>query len=365
MQTLSLFLPRIGVTQDNSSQNIINGKPYKASDYSINLHVLYESTTCNNLENTSALIDCGSNGGIAGNDVCVISFHPDMHANVGNIGNIKQFTNLPLATAGGVVASSIGPVVIVLPFYTYTGQDTTIICLNQLEYHGNNDDDRCKANNGKQSITTASGIEIPLPIQNGLAHLPIRAFSDEELSKFPTIMLASDTIPWNPSVLDDEYSTTVPMLSNDQDTNSITGIEWSFDIWGDIPDYEGDPNEEFIVFSPPDVKTTIPIVNFPSFVFTSDQCTTSFENNGELDLDNYPDGKAFKNHEDFLYHLSYSFELPAQDYGTTYYMVIPEEPTVLLPPPEPPPLTFVSFTTITTQWGDSYQEWGESNSTHC
>ena len=36
-------------TQDNSSQTIVNGKPYKASDYSINLHqVLYEYTTCNN-----------------------------------------------------------------------------------------------------------------------------------------------------------------------------------------------------------------------------------------------------------------------------------------------------------------------------
>ena len=73
-------------TQENSSQIIINRKPYKASDYSINLHEV--------LCNTSALIDCGSNGGIAGNDICVISFHPDMHANVGNIGNTNQFTNV-------------------------------------------------------------------------------------------------------------------------------------------------------------------------------------------------------------------------------------------------------------------------------
>ena len=65
-----------------------------------------------------------------------------MHANVGNIGNTKQFTNLPLATVGGVVATSIGLAIIVLPFYAYTGQDTTIICPNKLEYYGNNVDDR-------------------------------------------------------------------------------------------------------------------------------------------------------------------------------------------------------------------------------
>ena len=85
------------------------------------------------MEYTFALIDCGSNGGIAGNDVRIISFHPDMHANVGNIGNTNQFTNLPLATVGGVIPTSIGLAIIVLPFYVYTGQDTTIICPNQLD----------------------------------------------------------------------------------------------------------------------------------------------------------------------------------------------------------------------------------------
>ena len=66
-------------TTDNSSQIIINHKPYKASYYSIILHkIVYDYTTCNSIENLSALIDCGSNGGISGNDVCVICFHPDI-----------------------------------------------------------------------------------------------------------------------------------------------------------------------------------------------------------------------------------------------------------------------------------------------
>ena len=173
-------------------------------------------------------------------------------------------------------------------------------------------------------------------------------------------MLASDTIPWNPSVLDDEYSTTATMLPNDQDNNPKTGIEWSFNIWEDIPDYEGDPDEDTIVFSLPDVKTTIPIV---STAKTLD--TTNSDTNGEFNLDFYPDGKFSKNNDDLQCKFAYSFELPVQDHGTTYDMVIPEEPPVLLPPPEPPPLTIVSLTSITTKWGDSYQEWRKCNSTYC
>ena len=93
--------------------------------------------------------------------------------------------------------------------------------------------------------------------------------------------------------------------------------------------------------------------------------TNTSEANNKFDLDFYPDGKIFKNKDNFQCKFTYSFELPVQDHGTTYDMVIPKEPPILLPPPEPPPLTFVSLTTITTIWGGNYQEWKESNSTHC
>ena len=43
-----------------------------------------------------SVIDCGCNGDIAGKNDRVISFHPDMHANIGNIGNTQQLTNLGL-----------------------------------------------------------------------------------------------------------------------------------------------------------------------------------------------------------------------------------------------------------------------------
>ena len=201
--------------------------------------------------------------------------------------------------------------------------------------------------------------------------------------------------------MDNIDSPVVPILANNVNmydcatykTNTQESLHWSFDLWGenidvptvesetdhtiddkteliifdileDIPD-DCDPSENTIFLPLSNVETTIPIVDTPSFVFASDQCITNSETNGELDFKHYSEGKVFKNHEDFLCQLSYSFELPIQDHRTTYYMVIPEEPPVLLPPPEPPPLTSVSLTSIPTKWGDSYQEWGESNPTHC
>ena len=123
--------------------------------------------------------------------------------------------------------------------------------------------------------------------------------------------------------------------------------------------YEGDLKEDIIVFTPPDVETKISIVNTPKQLDTiSNLSNIASETNGELDMDNYPDDEIFQNHKDFLCHLSYSFELSAQVNIIIYSLSIAEELPVFLPPPQPPPLTFVSLTTITTKWGESYQEWG-------
>ena len=83
------------------------------------------------------------------------------------------------------------------------------------------------------------------------------------------------------------------MLSDDQDSSSITGFDWSFDIWGDIPDYEGDSNDNIVLFSYPDA------VNIPKFFCSPfSQSTGTSETNSEPDPDEYPDEKIFKDNED-------------------------------------------------------------------
>ena len=89
------------------------------------------------------------------------------------------------------------------------------------------------------------------------------------------------------------------MMSNDQDNKLTTGIEWSFDIWGEIPDNKGNPNKHVVYFSPHNIETTMPTIDAPkSLKPTADLCTTSFETNNELDLDDNPDRNIFKNQEE-------------------------------------------------------------------
>ena len=96
------------------------------------------------------------------------------------------------------------------------------------------------------------------------------------------------------------------MLSNDQDNNPATEIQWSFDIWGEFPDYEGDPNEDMVFFSSPDIETTMPTIDAPKlFNLISDHCTTNSKTDSELGLDIYPNGKIFKNTKEFPCQLSY------------------------------------------------------------
>ena len=67
-------------------------------------------------------MDCGSNGGIAGGDVPILHMHPNLKVNFEGIIR-HQLMDIPLATVGGIVTTSVGPAIVILPFYAYTGKD--------------------------------------------------------------------------------------------------------------------------------------------------------------------------------------------------------------------------------------------------
>ena len=74
------------------------------------------------------LLDRGSNRGVAGGDVHVMYMHPHMKVNIEGIDR-HQITDIPLSSVGGVIDSSVRPVIIVLPFYA------TIMYPKQFEYY--------------------------------------------------------------------------------------------------------------------------------------------------------------------------------------------------------------------------------------
>jgi hypothetical protein len=86
-----------------------------------------------------ALIDRGANGGLVGNDVRIMRT-TDREVGVSGIGN-HQMTNLRIVTAGGVVSTQCGELLLVMHQYAHVPQGKTIHSAIQLESFGHKVDD--------------------------------------------------------------------------------------------------------------------------------------------------------------------------------------------------------------------------------
>ena len=152
-----------------------------------------------------SLVDRGANGGVAGDDVCVIE-ETGRRVDIEGIDQ-HQVNNIPICTVGGVVTTSDGEQVIaVLGEYAWVGKGPSIHSSGQLEHHGNYVCDKSYAIGGKQMIRTTCGRIIPLAFQNGLPRLPIRTFTKDELETLPQVILTMSGKPWDPTVLDTSRS---------------------------------------------------------------------------------------------------------------------------------------------------------------
>ena len=147
-----------------------------------------------------ALVDRGANGGLVGNDVR-ITCTTDREVDVSGIDN-HQMTNLRIVTAGGVVSTQRGEVLLVMHQYAHVPQGKTIHSAIQLESFGHKVDDRSlKLKQGSQTITTLDGYVIPMNFINGLPYMPIRPYTDTEWTTLPHAILTSD-VDWDPSIID-------------------------------------------------------------------------------------------------------------------------------------------------------------------
>jgi hypothetical protein len=112
---------------------------------------VYHVSTNNHSEATDALIDQGSNGGIAGNDCRVIEVNdqPHRYVNVEGIdGHVMERRRL--VTAGVVTHSNCGPVILIMHQYAHSGKGHSIHSSPQLEWNGLDVDDKSARVSGKQ-----------------------------------------------------------------------------------------------------------------------------------------------------------------------------------------------------------------------
>jgi hypothetical protein len=75
----------------------------------------------------------------------------------------------------------------------------------QFEWYKNDVNDKSiLVPGGLQRIQTLDGYIILLSVQDGLTHLNIRPYTDQEFETLPHVILTSE-LEWDPSVLDHEF----------------------------------------------------------------------------------------------------------------------------------------------------------------
>jgi hypothetical protein len=168
--------------KDNAYQLTIGGEPYNTRKTKVHQSV-YRISAHEHTISKLPLVDRGSNGMVFGSDVTVFYTHPHQKVCIEGIDS-HRINDVLLAHAAGVVTSSIGDIVIILPWGEKHVSGATIMCPAQMEYFGHKVDKQSRIVNGNQCITTTNGVVIPINIVNGLPRLPIRPCTDHSLFCF-------------------------------------------------------------------------------------------------------------------------------------------------------------------------------------
>ena len=187
------------------------GKPPRRN-FNTNVHDISYTISSNiRMKHASkALIDRGANGGLAGDNVRVIS-KSDRTVDVSGIDN-HEMNNLAIVSVGGVVHTQRGDVIAILnQFARNVGGKTLLSCV-QLESYGITVDEKSSILGiGTQTLQTPEGYTVPLDFHNGLPYMDIRPFTNREWDTLPHVILTSSE-EWDPANLDHDNSAAVQEL---------------------------------------------------------------------------------------------------------------------------------------------------------
>ena len=169
---------------------------------SVHIHLFYHIAQAKQAQHGS-LVDRGSNGGLAGSDVRVVSKSSRKYTVTGI--DQHQINGLDIVQCAALVNTNHGYVNLIMNEYVYYGKVHTIHSSGQIEWHKNTVDDKSVKVGGSQCIATLYGYSFPLKCTGGLMYLSILGKpTDEELVKYASVHLTS-IHEWDPSVLDFIY----------------------------------------------------------------------------------------------------------------------------------------------------------------
>jgi hypothetical protein len=79
--------------------------------------------------------------------------------------------------------------------YAYTGKGGTIHSSGQLEWCGNDVNDRSiKIEGGRQRLTTPDGYTVPIDVRRGLPYIMMQPFTDKEFEELPHVVWRSTEV---------------------------------------------------------------------------------------------------------------------------------------------------------------------------
>jgi hypothetical protein len=155
-----------------------------------------------------SLIDGGANGGMAGDDVRVLSESSFNKANVTGIGD-SLIQDLSLVTVAGLTST--------LNQHANYGKGHTMHSSAQLRTFGTLVHEAPRSDGGLQRLIGPDGHHIPLSHRAGLPCMDMRPPADVEIDTSRHVLLTGDDA-WNPSCMDDEFSIQDLLLDTPADT---------------------------------------------------------------------------------------------------------------------------------------------------
>ena len=180
-----LGVPPKGDESENASQKPGGRSVQQEIKVETNTHRLVNNVnilcSCSTREHTpfkGSLVDRGANGGIAGSDMRV-TCQSDCIVDMRGIDN-HRMNNVLIVSAGGVVSTDQGDVIIVCHQCACMSKGKFIHFSEQFEHCQNMVDDRARKVGGEQVITALDGYHIPLNVRNGLPHMFMRPHTDKK-----------------------------------------------------------------------------------------------------------------------------------------------------------------------------------------
>ncbi len=131
-----------------------------------------------------------------------------MHKTIQNVdlSGVDDHTvrNLAIVTAGAVVKTQCGDIILKMNQYAYMHDAKTIHSCVQMEHFKTEVNEKAPTTGAEPPyIKTLEGLKIPIYIQNGLPYIHMRPYTDQELVDLPHINITSTSV-WDPTIADYE-----------------------------------------------------------------------------------------------------------------------------------------------------------------